>query len=135
MILSSKKKKKKDAEGGGGGIVKLSASCCRPPLRPFATTCYAPDKVSVPEDVSSALCRPRESLAAAKGSTAAEARQHGLNVVDAQGGAVMIAGASTAAEFHLTGVQQSVAQLMHVDLAAVVVVEGGEGREKFRRRG
>lgn len=118
-----------------GKRAKSSACYRRPPLRPLAATPgHAPDKVSVPEDVSPALCRPRKSLAAAKRPTAAEPRQHGLNLVDAQRGTVMVV-AAPAAEFHLTGVQQSVAQFVHVDLAAVVVVESGEGREKFRRWG
>lgn len=109
---------------------KSCASCGRPPLSPFATTGHAPDKVSVPEDVSPALCRSRQSLAAAKCPTAAEPGQHGLNLVNAQRGAVMIDGDPTA-EIHLTGVQQGVAQFMHIDLAAVVVVERGEGGQQF----
>lgn len=113
-------------------MIGSSASCRRPRLCPFAAAADdAPDKVSVPEDVPPApLGGRRKSLPAAKCPAAAEPGQHGLDLVDAQGGAV-----APAAAFDLAGVQEGVAQFMHVDLAAVVVVESGKGREEFGRGG
>ena len=64
----------------------------------------------------------------------AEPGEHRLNLVNAQRG-TMVSAAAPASKIHLAGVQQGLTQLKHVDLAAVVVVESGKGREKFRRRG
>lgn len=128
--VESLSSKKRPPGGGREETVKSCVSCGHPRLSPFASTGHAPDKVSVPKDISPALCRSRQSLAAAKCPTAAEPGQHGLNLVDTQRGAVMIGGDPTA-EIHLIGMQQGVAQFMHVDLAAVVVVERGEGGQQF----